>query len=123
MNELNQLIADEQDPKKREILKKLRPYRKWAYLRMNEFGKNWKQKYYGLLNQKEWREARLLLKEYFTNNNKLMCSVCENEITKQQSFTLHHKDFYGKPQTFFIPLYCEITHTKCHRKGDPKKWK
>jgi len=122
-SELNQLISDELDVGKRDILKKLKPLCKFAYVFMGGFGKNWKAKYRRLQATKQWKQARLLLKEYFTTKGVLTCPECGLEIKDNESFTLHHKDFYPKnPYSLFSPLFTSIIHTKCHKRGDPRKW-
>ena len=39
MSEMNLIISEETDPRKREILRNLKKYNKFAYLKMTEFGK------------------------------------------------------------------------------------
>ena len=114
MDELNNLIRQTDDPYKRSILKKLKPLCLEAHIHMYRHGGSWKQKYRAMWKTDFWKEARTLLKAYFTENGVLTCEVCSKPI--KDNFTLHHKDFYGKPITFFHPDFCSLIHNHCHVK-------
>jgi len=90
----------------------------------NTIGNNWKR-YHELWSKWFWKEARLLLKEYFTLDGKgiLICPECKEIIENTQSFALHHSMYPKKSHNCFTPLYCSIVHNnkRCHKKGDPKK--
>lgn len=120
--EIEIMIKEETNIQKINILLRLKGYNKEAHLYMEDFGNNWKTKYHQVFNKTFWKEARLLLREFFEVDGPITCSVC-SKLVIGKSFTVHHKDFYpGTPGNMFTPLYVEIVHTKCHRKGDPRKW-
>ena len=110
---MNELIRQEEDPYKRNILKQLKPLCLEAYTHMYRSGGTWKQKYNAMWKEKFWKEARLLLKKYFTENGALNSPICSKPI--KDKFTLHH-EMYGEPITYFNPLYVQIIHNHCHVK-------
>ncbi len=112
MDEINQLIREEVDPRKKEILIELKGYNHFADGFMRKPYMGWKAKYRALQHTDEWKKARIILKEYFTENGILICPICSNKIYDR--FTLHH-DMYGKPFNFFNPLYVQLIHGFCHK--------
>lgn len=121
--EINEMINQEKDIDKRTILKKLRMCNKEASEHMGQFHKSFAQKYremFAFKNPKPfWAKARRLLKKYFTIDGVLICPICNKPITG--SFTLHHSFYPKYHYNIFVPIYCEIIHNKCHKKGVPKR--
>ena len=112
MEEINQLIREETDPRNKEILKELKKLCHFSDGHMRKPYQSWRTKYRSLQKTHQWRKARMLLKEYFTKDGILECPKCPNKIYDR--FTLHH-DMYGKPYNYFNPLYVQLIHGFCHK--------
>jgi len=108
------LLASQQNPSKKKLIEKLIPLARKAYDFLEQPGKSRWKDYDKLWNTKAWKEARSLLKQFFTTNGKVYCNACNREITG--SFTLHHPKYPPKHKTYllFHPDYCSITHRGCH---------
>ena len=105
-----------------EILIKLKLLNQQACFWQQQFKKSWKQKYNEMWKQKFWKNARQLLKEYFTieKHGKFRCSLCEKLLNTK--FVLHH-DFYPKnPNNLFNPLYTKLICTSCNYKEHKDKY-
>ncbi len=124
MLEINDMLSQCEDDKEKGYLLLLKAIGNqidqiWSYL-----GKTFKQKYHALMRRPEWKNGRLVSFDYhaYKNGGHIICSICGKEVFKK-SFTLHHRDYYPKnPYDLTVPLYTEIIHNACHRKGDPRKW-
>lgn len=120
MSELNQLIALETDPTKKEILKKIKDLNYSIYIKFEGPGIQRWSNYKKIQKSSEWSKARLLLRDYFTKNGVLKCPICGKEITGR--FTLHHILPYPKSYyNLFNPNHCEIIHNHCHTKDMHKQ--
>lgn len=114
MNEYNELMHSLTDVKKKELVRNLKPLAKSAYMHLEQLGIQLWSNYKKLWSMKEWKEAREILKEYFTEDGKLICPICNKEITR--GYTLDHKKYPPKNKTYLIfhPSYCQIICSKHH---------
>ena len=124
IDEMDELIR-EASGRQLEILIRLKTLNQQAVFHMKGFNKNWKQKYNEMWKQKFWKEARQLLKEYFTleNNGIFQCSLCKKMLDSK--FILHHyQDFYKgsfKSNTF-TPIYVSLVCSGCNYKEHKDKY-
>ena len=119
--ELEEMIRQEPDIHKREILRKLLPLNQKASVHMEQKRKSFAQKYREMFSKKFWKEARLLLRDYYLEKGKSICNSCKKEING--SFTIHHDFYPQKSYDIFTPLYVKIVHSNrvCHPPGVPKR--
>lgn len=119
--EILEMIEQEPDGTKKEILIKLNSLNYDAMMFMSmpiskEFKghQNTGVRYRALQRQDCWKEARLLIKRYYTINSVCKCAHCGNPIG--QRFTLHHEMYAKHFNELFCPLFVEIIHSGCHAK-------
>jgi len=106
------LLDKLQRPKK--ILKELDKYNKYAriYLRKNSL--DFKAAYNNFQKSEAWTNAKALLIEYFSLENKIfICPICNNALDPFHS-TLHH-NYYDKKK-LFRPKYIDLVHHDCHER-------
>ena len=112
--EITDLINQTTNERQVEILLRCRELNKFAYLFMKQPRMSWKAKYRLLQKTKEWKEGRLLLREYFELSGPLYCIYCKKLIGDK--FTLHHEEEYYNSVNLFHPNYVQIIHNQCHKK-------
>jgi len=105
---MNDMIKEETNERRIEILRELKKYNKKAYLHMKQFGKTWKQKYREMWRKPFWKEAKELLREYKGST----CKICKEPFRK--SFTLHHEEDFYKVINIFNPNVVQLVHSRCH---------
>ena len=98
----------------KKILKELEKYNRYAksYLRKNSL--DFKTAYNNFQKSDAWTEAKALLIEYFSLENKIFtCPMCTNEVDPYHS-TLHH--IYYDKKKMFEPKYINFVHHDCHKR-------
>jgi len=122
MLEITDMINQEDNDRKRSILISLRVLNKKAYLHMKQSNKTYKQKYREMWRKPFWKEAKVLLREYFEVDGPLTCKLCNRKI--QKTFTLHHEEDFYKIINIFNPNVVMLVHNGCHGKHHEKgtKW-
>lgn len=76
--------------------------------------KSYKMKYRFLFHTDIWKKAKALLHEYFLDNGKLICPICEKNIPNK--FTLHHETGFYHKEELFSPCYTQLIHNQCHKR-------
>jgi len=98
----------------KKILKELKKYNRYAkiYLRKNSL--DFKGAYNNFQKSETWTEAKALLIEYFSLENKLFtCPIC-NKVVDSYYSTLHH--IYYDKKKLFDPKYVNFVHHDCHER-------
>ncbi len=98
----------------KRILKELGKYNGYAkmYLRKNSL--DFKAAYNNFQKSEAWTEAKALLIEYFSLENKLFtCPIC-NKVVDPYYSTLHH--IYYDKKKLFDPKYINFVHHDCHER-------
>lgn len=98
----------------KRILKELGKYNRYAkmYLRKNSL--DFKNAYNNFQKSEAWTEAKALLIEYFSLENKLFrCPIC-NKVVDPYYSTLHH--IYYDKKKLFDPKYVNFVHHDCHER-------
>ena len=122
-DEMDELI-DESNGDQLVILIRMKTLNQKAAFHMKTPGKTFKQNYRSMWSKPFWKEARQLLKEYFTleNNGIFQCGSCKKSLDSK--FVLHHyQDFYKgsfRANTFtplYIQLICNSCNYKEHKEG------
>jgi len=112
--EIQDMINQCEDERKREILERLKLLNRDARQFMEMTRGSWKYRYNQLQRTDIWREARQLIIEYFTTRDGLYCDHCGYKIHKY--IVLHHDpQFYSKSNLFTPGLYCALIHRGCHK--------
>ena len=114
-------LMDISSGRRLEILIILKELNREAHLFMRRFGKRYKQSYHELWKTSYWKEAKILLKEYFTieGNGILRCKKCNNELT--DNYTLHHSVY--NDLNLFTPIFIEplCSNGTCHERSYSKR--
>lgn len=113
MKEYRDLINQEIDVRKREIVKQLIPLASEVYKKMERLGVRRWSNYRSIWNTIEWKKAKVLLIDYFRENGSLICDICKERILVKDTL-LHHKEYPKETYLLFLPSYCQIIHKKCH---------
>lgn len=121
MTVIKDIIKNEKDSKKREILRELAKLNNIAYQVMMQPYKQFKQKYAELQKTIEWTRAKILLLEYLSIDDKIIkCDIC-NRIDVKNDFVLHHEKY--DPAELFTPTNIKFIHDKCHQRIHYRKIK
>jgi hypothetical protein len=120
-DEIDELIK-EASGRKLEILIQLKTLNQQAFFHMKTPKKSWKQNYKEMWSKSFWKEARILLKEYFTNKNGILkCPLCNKLL--YDKFVLHHFPKFYKGSfkaNMFTPLYTQLICNSCNYKVHKK---
>jgi len=122
LDEIDELIR-EASGRKLEILIQLKILNQKAFFWQRQFKKSWKQKYREMWRQPFWKEARILLKEYFIEKNGILkCPLCNGLL--YDKFVLHHFPKFYKGSfraNTFTPIYVQLICTSCNYKEHKDK--
>lgn len=112
LKSIDLLISIDPNPKRVEILKRLKMLNKHAYGLMMQPNRTYKEKYHNLQKTTIWKEAKALLIQFSGKR----CPLCKGIVQKNP--VLHHKKYVVIE--IFTPTLIQLVHFGCHKKEHNK---